>query len=359
MPCERCEECRVNGERFCRYCGEQIADEYTATCPYCEECRVNGMTYCTGCGKCLKEQKSQAMHIITILGLISTALLTCLLLFETGVMLWGVPNVLNFLTDYSSSLILVVPAIIDIATLSGLPLKIYYILLVIAVLACMAYALYRSIEPAKELIKGNTEKMENSALFEICVLFAALYAVEFVIILIANPSDVVSFESKWESMFQLLEAPVWEEIVTRILYLGLPVLIVYSIRKMKDKPFWHYLLGGWNRFDLTTLIFILFSATMFGLGHVMGSWGAWKFIPTFLFGLIAGYLFVKYGVYATILIHFLTDYITSEEYLTGSPIVFTALIIVGTLFMCIPYVWIYSKRGFNCARSIIKDRSKY
>ena len=352
MVCERCEECRRRRERFCRFCGDALGD----SCSECEVCRNEGVRFCSACGRPLTGPLDVLSNIVTVGGIIATCLLTLLLLFETAVMIWGIPNVLMALNGYSSWLIVIVPALVDVVRLDGVPLQIYYILLVMAVLISVGYASLRSAGPVKDAVKGDISSIRNAPLFEICVLFSALYIIELVIIIIADPNESISFDSKWIEMFELLEAPVWEEIITRVLYISVPVMIVCMIRKTADRPAWHYLFGGWKRFDTVTVVFILFSALMFGLAHYLGSWGAWKILPTFLFGLIAGYLFVKYGVYTTICIHFLTDYISSEMYLLDtSTMILTALIVLFAALVCIPYVYIYAKKGLMHMSSVFRD----
>ena len=47
---------------------------------------------------------------------------------------------------------------------------------------------------------------------------------------------------------------------------------------------------------------VLASAAIFGLLHVP-AWGAWKFVDTFLAGLALGYLFLRHGILASMLLH--------------------------------------------------------
>jgi len=130
-----------------------------------------------------------------------------------------------------------------------------------------------------------------------------------------------------------------------------PMLIVGLILKENGTKRWRYLTGGFGM-SREALIFIFFSAAMFGIAHVPG-WDLWKLFPTFLFGLIAGYLFVKYGVYATIAMHFLMNYLMSSDWMFGDGGVTVALLMLVIMILGIPYVWVYAKRGLVYLRDCV------
>ena len=48
---------------------------------------------------------------------------------------------------------------------------------------------------------------------------------------------------------------------------------------------------------------------MFGFAHSF-NWDLYKVLPAFLAGLAMGYLFLKFGLYAAIMFHFFTDYLS-------------------------------------------------
>jgi hypothetical protein len=128
--------------------------------------------------------------------------------------------------------------------------------------------------------------------------------------------DLKDLDSVVVAMFSLMNASVYEEFLCRICLLGLPIAIVSLILRKKDVPAYRYLLGGFE-YRRWMIVFVLFSAAIFAVGHLSG-WGTWKIVPTFLFGLLTAYLFIKYGVYASISVHFLTDFLLSETWMTGS-----------------------------------------
>jgi hypothetical protein len=130
----------------------------------------------------------------------------------------------------------------------------------------------------------------------------------------------------------LAHASVWEELVVRVLLLGLPLLVVEAGggRGAPRAP-WRYLLGGKIEVNGAAIGFLLFSATVFGLAHVPG-WDLWKFLPAFVTGLLLGYLFLRYGLHAAIVMHFLTDYFLATLVL-GVPGGYAVLLALMLIFM--------------------------
>ncbi|MBP5734261.1 MAG: CPBP family intramembrane metalloprotease, partial [Candidatus Methanomethylophilaceae archaeon] len=142
-----------------------------------------------------------------------------------------------------------------------------------------------------------------------------------------------------------------------ILLIGHPVVLIALFYYTEGKSSWKYLFGGFG-FSRKALILIVFSAFIFGAGHLT-NWGWWKFFPTFVFGLIAGYLFCKYGVYATIMLHFLTDYMSAESWFFGtSNATLTALSFFMLSVACIPYTYIYVRKLIVGTKDVFKGRDK-
>lgn len=109
----------------------------------------------------------------------------------------------------------------------------------------------------------------------------------------------------WLRMVLLAEASVWEEIVTRVMFIGLP-LMLFAGRGQKWSKRVVGLLGGQGKFGNGEVILVLVSSSIFGLAHI--GWGPWKVVPTFVSGALFGYLYIKVGLHAAIAMHFLFDY---------------------------------------------------
>ena len=158
-------------------------------------------------------------------------------------------------------------------------------------------------------------------LFMAVLFFNVCYIVGLLLLGIETETPDFGEWSAWEQMFAFAEASVWEEVISRIMLIGVPLFMLraYTTRDFGFEsldggaPFrrkWHnYLLGG--NFSITplTAVLIFLSSLLFGLAH-MSSWDTYKVAPTVVAGLALGYLFVKKGVHVSILLHFAIDYLT-------------------------------------------------
>jgi hypothetical protein len=141
-----------------------------------------------------------------------------------------------------------------------------------------------------------------------------------------------------ELLIALAHASVWEEVVTRVLLLGVPLLAVCRAGRGKlDRPAWRYLVGGKIPLDTPAVAFLLFSSVAFGLAHVSG-WDLWKVPGSFVAGLVFGFLFLRLGLHAAVLCHFLHDYLpvagflgATQGYLFLLSAVFLALMVIGSV----------------------------
>src|SRR2546428_568494 len=179
-----------------------------------------------------------------------------------------------------------------------------------------------------------------------------------------NPSSPVNPtpQSAWFWLYELLNAGVYEEFAFRILLIGLPMAIGSVVLRIIEVNrggtgsgpgaagrhiggAWRYLIGGAVRRDSPkeTLVaawaFLIASSVIFGLAHAPG-WGWWKVIPAMVAGLGFGYLFVRHGIAAAILAHFVNDYAAAlsyegfggEAFLLFLNLVFLGLAIAGAGF---------------------------
>jgi hypothetical protein len=106
-------------------------------------------------------------------------------------------------------------------------------------------------------------------------------------------------------MILLADASVWEEVVARVMFIGIPLLFLNPSKKWNLDRF-KILLGGKGKFGISEVVLILISSSFFGLAHI--GWGPWKVLPTFVTGALFGYLYIKVGLHAAIAMHFLFDY---------------------------------------------------
>jgi len=160
--------------------------------------------------------------------------------------------------------------------------------------------------------------------------------------------DFIEEMRLWELLFGLARASVYEEFEARVLLLGLPLYFFH--RRFNKQAFKNsngmknYLLGGNLEIDNWTVLFLLFSSIIFGLAHLRG-WNVYKVIPTTIGGVLIGYLFIKKGLAAAILFHFLLDYFSIPYDLYPAPgilaflgIVVLVSVLTGmvlTLYYCV------------------------
>lgn len=108
-----------------------------------------------------------------------------------------------------------------------------------------------------------------------------------------------------------------------------PLTLTEYLRSRSTRGLWGYLLGGGFQIGPLEAFFLVGSALMFGFAHVPG-WDIWKLMPTFVAGLGFGYLYLKVGVHAAILLHFSFDYLDLTATLVPA---------FGTFIVLVLYLW--------------------
>lgn len=238
------------------------------------------------------------------------------------------PEIMQNLLTRTASLFVITPSVVPILSIGGVALVVYFVFLVLAILISYLYSMGESLLPAaNETIIGRPGR--HSTILTVGGLFFAVLVLNFVYYLLvesagANP-NVPDYESEplWASVFSFANASVWEEIISRVLLIGIPLLwIDLLFRRKQLLPPIRYLVGGGIKFGSIECALILFSATIFGFAHV-GAWDVWKVFPSLISGLCLGYLFVRIGLYAAIVFHFAFDFLTvpTRYFGTGANIV--------------------------------------
>jgi hypothetical protein len=112
--------------------------------------------------------------------------------------------------------------------------------------------------------------------------------------------------------FYVSLAPLLEEFVFRILLVGIPLFVLYSGRASIR----YFLKCLWtptslNILDSKKAIFIIiFVGVAFGFAHIAfsDSWSDGKFAQATAGGVILGWVYLRYGIVASLLIHWATNY---------------------------------------------------
>jgi hypothetical protein len=145
-------------------------------------------------------------------------------------------------------------------------------------------------------------------LFMACMFFSTAY---FLLInALGADMDTPAFGemSRPELIFGLFSASVFEELISRVLLVGVPLALI-ALFAGRERPL-SGLLGGGMGLTRATAALLLFSSLMFAFAHV-GSWDLWKVPQVLVTGLALGWAFVRYGLHASILIHFSINLSTS------------------------------------------------
>lgn len=226
-----------------------------------------------------------------------------------------------------------------------------YIVMAIINIICVGVLFYKGVPEIKKLKNGN-----ETALSEVTILFIiTLYlGIIFSVGNFSKPDFLIEGNRPdWYLMFLLLNAPVLEEILFRVLCIGIPVLLIALITGKECHSLRKYLTGGF-KINKLALFFIFFSSFIFGAAHIK-DWGVWKFYMASIQGIMLGYLFVKYGLYASVSIHFLINCMGIR--LFGDDL-FGGLLIEIIIIIGIPCVCLYVKKRKQCfSETLLKGKA--
>ena len=112
--------------------------------------------------------------------------------------------------------------------------------------------------------------------------------------------------------FYVSLAPLLEEFVFRIILVGIPLFALYSARtsiRYFVKCLWSP--SSLNMFDSKkAILLIIFVGILFGFSHIAfsDSWSEGKFAQATAGGIILGWVYLRYGIVASLLIHWATNY---------------------------------------------------
>lgn len=347
--------------RYCPSCGRSL-EESDVFCPFCGRPLAFPMGLTNGQGQAYRP--TSTMETVRRLGrgvtLLALATLLILLLVNVIILIWSPTIVLPEAADpvHGSSLYLIVPwsdPLVMLLELNGVSFGLYHILLVVVITASFVWMVVRSYGTLREELTLERPKEGHSPFWTVGTVFFAVLSINFIITMILliagyNPTAPASFEDRplWALLDGYASASVWEELVTRVLYIGLPLLLIDLVLRRK-KAIRRYLLGGGFELGGKELALIWASAGIFALAHTV-FWDAWKIVPTWIGGLAFGYLFLRLGLYAAIMLHFAVDYLSIPIELTGDALVVTLVLGLLILFWDVVggvYIVVFANRIFR------------
>jgi hypothetical protein len=295
-------------------------------------------------------------ELIMGLGAYGVAALAILMAVNVIITAWGIDLVLPHL-DKHVYLFVITPFIVNFAELGGGAFLGYYIFLVAAIAASFGWMIYKSARPLKDELGLRYPQTGHSPLYTIgTVLFAVLtFNVAFYLLIeaLGASASTPSFETRelWQLIYGFAAASVWEEVVSRVLLIGIPLLLIDGLLRqrnpeLKMKSLSRYILGGGFSIGRKEAVLMVFSSIMFGAAHVF-SWDLYKIFPAAVAGLAFAYLFLKLGLYASIMLHFATDFMSvpMEVWPVTGVTVIIGLSLLVWLLLGIPYMVLYFSKG--------------
>ncbi|MDR0198737.1 MAG: CPBP family intramembrane metalloprotease [Methanomassiliicoccaceae archaeon] len=296
-------------------------------------------------------------NIVRIAGIVTLIACTAMLIFEICTVFWGFGDIWANVGSVDPPIVqifVVVPFIVRLFSLTGALANAYYLFLVIAVLVSFVLLMYNSREGFAGVLKGKFDKLDGMPLYAVVTLFVMYLSLNMILIFIVTAFGydpaVPPMPDGWELWYLLLNASVWEEIICRVLIIGIPLIILgYSAGENGSLK----RLFGRCDMNKAAVVLIIASSAIFALAHA-GGWDLFKVIPTFVSGLALGYLFVRYGLHAAIMLHFMVDYLSSFVWVYDSLTadMMLGLFILAIIVLGIPFILLYAKRGYEYVKEM-------
>lgn len=246
------------------------------------------------------------------------------LLAGLAALIYGTTIVLPEISHHSYTLYVIAPILIAVGQISGDMLAGYYMLIVAAILASAVWLFLTGARGFHKELTMKAEPRKHSAIFDLCGLMFGVLFLNVVVVLLSGilweePTSPTEGTDLWELLFLLANASVWEELIVRVLLIGVPLLMIDHVRHALQGRTLKYILGGGFRLGTVEVALILVSSALFGFGHYEG-WGAWKIFPSAVAGVAFGYMFMRHGLASAIMLHFGFDYLSmpTEVFTDGS-----------------------------------------
>jgi hypothetical protein len=175
------------------------------------------------------------------MGVGAYAAMALLVLMAVNVIItiWGVGLVYPHM-DRSVGIYVITPFIVTLARLGGGLFFLYYVFLTVAIVGSFIWMLKKSFAPLSEEMLVKTPTRGHSPLYVIGTIFMAVLSFNIIFYLFVQSSGASpttpSFDTQelWQIIYGFAEASVWEEVVSRILLIGLPLLLIDGLLRSKN-----------------------------------------------------------------------------------------------------------------------------
>ena len=242
----------------------------------------------------------------------------------------------------SEHIFIITPWPVLLFSISGAAFQAWHIAILAILMGGFIYAKYdlfkswASKKGAAILSLTVPEKASSSMeavckLFMASIFFSTCYFLFLELINVEMQTPGFDELSRPELIYALFSASVFEELISRVLLIGVPVVLIGLALKWKNPI--RKILGGGLDITPATFALITFSAVIFAFAHV-GGWDYWKVPQVLIPGFALGFAFVRYGLHASMLIHFSINLSSAALEIWPDNIVVQALLSVAII------VWI-------------------
>jgi len=188
----------------------------------------------------------------------------------------------------------------------------YAVIFVIAMLG-PKHGFLKSISSIISFGKYDTQ---SNYLFGVTTWFSILILVSALINFVQEGFGIVTIPPPADNLliqfFYISLAPLTEEFGFRLILLGIPLFVIYSYKSSIK----YFIKCLWNPCTLDihdskkAIFLIVFVGTVFGFAHIVlgESWSEGKFAQAAASGIILGWVYLRYGFVASLLIHWATNY---------------------------------------------------
>lgn len=307
-------------------------------CPECTRWESRGATFCKNCGNLLGPRISGKGNDGS--SVLYVSMVICAILFSITIVSALVYDCTHFRDVVESvepyGIPVYIPLGLDDVTLfwiTGNGLYVLFLIELAFIAASFTYAIVRFCRrrwetPDDRPKLTRTGLGATSTILAVCIACSIAYFA--IMALIGLTPDVSWMEDmdQNEMAFRLTNAGFSEEMEYRVLLMGLPMMVISGVW-LSDKGCWKCLLGGFGTTRIGWILVII-SSVMFGLAHESG-WGWVKILDAFASGVLLGYVYMEYGLYASVLIHTANDMTGAVTWIFGG--VTGSLSIIGLILM--------------------------
>lgn len=350
MPTVECPLCGTAFEgNFCPACGSPAAGpgDLPVLCPRCGTAFAG--RFCPNCGRAAgapsPPEGGMARKALGLLWLVAILVFLGYLVASLVALFLASPGVVEGILAGDCPDCLAIffwinpldPNLLSVVAVGGPAFLAWFLVLLGILVSLLAYHALRdgrsTVRAVRLPLPRVGEKARSgSGLLAVGQVFLALLFFDLVYLAIILP---VGFDIQpeappifqefpsWYLVYSLANAAVWEEAITRVYLVGIPMALgsfltraLQASRGLRPGGALRYVAGSLKHLwggqvtasssrDVRVVgaLLVLLSAALFGYLHVP-AWGAWKFVDTFLAGLALGYLFLRHGLGAAILLHF-------------------------------------------------------